>query len=90
MSIVWVAAKIVVPLAAAAAIDEGFKPYDASVVLQWCGVILVLSAIAAVRWLRWYSAFTAGTALSTSCGRSCSRTSSSCTSATTTTHRSGT
>ena len=54
-------AKIVIPLAAAAAIDDGFEPYDASVIIRWCVVILVLSAIAAVcASVRWYSAFYCG------------------------------
>ena len=61
VSIAWVAAKIVVPLAAAAAIDEGFDPYDGAVIVQWCAIILVLSVIAAVcAGLRWYSAFYCG------------------------------
>jgi ATP-binding cassette, subfamily B, bacterial len=61
VSIVWVGAKIVTPLAAAAAIDEGFDPYDASVIVRWCLVILALSAVAAVcAGVRWYSAFYCG------------------------------
>ena len=61
VAVVWVAAKIVIPLAAAAAIDDGFDPYDASVIIKWCVVILVLSAIAAVcASVRWYSAFYCG------------------------------
>jgi ATP-binding cassette subfamily B protein len=57
-SLLWVAAKIAVPLVAGAAIDEGFSPYDSSVILKWCGVIVVLSVVAAVcAGFRWYSAF---------------------------------
>ena len=51
-------AKITVPLAAGAAIDEGFSPYDSSVILKWCGLIVALSVVAAVcAGFRWYSAF---------------------------------
>ncbi len=57
-SLLWVACKIVVPLAAGAAIDEGFSPYDSSVILRWCGLIVALSLVAAVcAGFRWYSAF---------------------------------
>jgi hypothetical protein len=61
VSIVWVVAKIVTPLAAAAAIDEGFDPYDSAVIVKWCVIILLLSVVAAVcAGLRWYSAFYCG------------------------------
>ena len=60
-STVWVGAKIVVPLAAAAAIDEGFAPYDSAVILKWCAVIVALGIVAAVcAGFRWYSAFYVG------------------------------
>jgi ATP-binding cassette subfamily B protein len=60
-SIVWVVAKIITPLAAAAAIDEGYDPYDAGVIVKWCVVIVVLSVIAAVcAGFRWYCAFYCG------------------------------
>ena len=57
-SLVWVAAMITVPLAAGAAIDEGFSPYDSTVILRWCGLIVALSVVAAVcAGFRWYTAF---------------------------------
>jgi ATP-binding cassette, subfamily B, bacterial len=57
-SLLWVVAKITIPLAAGAAIDEGFSPYDSSVILRWCGVIVVLGVVAAVcAGFRWYCAF---------------------------------
>lgn len=57
-SLVWVAVKIAAPLAAGAAIDEGFSPYDGSVVVRWCIVLVVLGVIAAIcAGFRWYSAF---------------------------------
>jgi ATP-binding cassette subfamily B protein len=61
VSIVWVVAKIVTPLAAAAAIDEGFDPYDSGVIVKWTVIILLLSVIAAAcAGMRWYSAFYCG------------------------------
>src|SRR3954470_7935462 len=42
-SLVWVGAKILMPLAARSAIDEGFDPYDSAAIVKWCGIILVLA-----------------------------------------------
>jgi ATP-binding cassette subfamily B protein len=60
-SLLWVAAKLLIPLAARSAIDEGFTPYDSSVILKWCLVILGLGCLAALgAGFRWYCAFYVG------------------------------
>ena len=57
-SLVWVGAKILMPLAARSAIDEGFDPYDSAAIVKWCGIILVLAVFAAAgAGFRWYCAF---------------------------------
>ena len=57
-SLVWVGAKILMPLAARSAIDSGFDPYDRAEILKWCGIILFLAVLAAAgAGFRWYCAF---------------------------------
>jgi ATP-binding cassette, subfamily B, bacterial len=57
-SLVWVGAKILMPLAARSAIDTGFDPYDSAEIVKWCGVILALAVFAAAgAGFRWYCAF---------------------------------
>lgn len=57
-SLLWVGAKILVPLAARSAIDDGFSPYDSTAILEWCAVILALGCCAALgAGFRWYCAF---------------------------------
>ena len=57
-SLLWVGAKVLVPLAARAAIDDGFSPYDSTAIVKWCGIILVLGVCAALgAGVRWYCAF---------------------------------
>src|SRR5262245_41034561 len=59
--LLWVAAKLLIPLAARSAIDEGFTPYDSSVILKWCAVIVGLGCLAAFgAGFRWYCAFYVG------------------------------
>ena len=57
-SLLWVGAKVLVPLAARAAIDDGFSPYDSTAIVKWCGLILALGVCAALgAGVRWYCAF---------------------------------
>jgi len=57
-SLLWVAAKVLVPLAARAAIDDSFHPYDSAAILKWCALILALGVCAALgAGFRWYCAF---------------------------------
>jgi ATP-binding cassette, subfamily B, bacterial len=57
-SMVWVAAKLLVPLAARAAVDHAFDPYDRGEVIKWSITLAVLAVLAGVgSWGRWIAAF---------------------------------
>ena len=58
VGLAWTLAKVAVPLAVAAAIDQGIDPYDGPRLLQWSLVILGLGLVAAVfTGMRRYLAF---------------------------------
>ena len=57
-SLFWTLAKIVIPLLALGAIDEGIDPYDGQALAFWSGLIVLATAIVGgMSYLRRYSAF---------------------------------
>ncbi len=57
-SFFWTLAKIVIPLLALEAIDEGIDPYDGQALAFWSGLIVLATAIVGgMSYLRRYSAF---------------------------------
>ena len=48
-SVIWTGARLVIPLLAAAAIDDGIIPNDGEVILRYTVLILLVGAVAGLR-----------------------------------------